>query len=391
MQKRSLIVIAPLLLLMFFGCQNVPIHTNDKVAGFLDTTWLHAHYSVARLQPLLLESLKDADSYAWSLTTPSGEEQLVSSEKSYCFFGEEAGTYQIKLRARQGSKEHEQKSSITVTQEAQPYNPYVAHVYAYRPAPGQFVNQLPKWQEGYTEQNMLDEVLKRIGKERNSFITLGAFGGYVVFGFDHIVPNLKGTDLFIEGNAFEGSSEPGIVMVAYDANGNGQPDDEWFELAGSEYHNPQTIHNYSVTYYRPDAQNTNPDTYIKWTDNQGKQGYIPKNEYHKQNYYPEWIKEDSYTLSGCRLPNNGSEQDDMWNLKAFAFGYVDNLFGKLGTGEQEFDLSWAVDAQGNPVKLAGISFVKVYCAENQLCGWLGETSTEVKSATDIHIYNSVEK
>ena len=39
--------------------------------------------------------------------------------------------------------------------------------------------------------------------------------------------------------SFSGSSSypaPGIVYVAFDRNGDGQPnDDEWYELAGSEY------------------------------------------------------------------------------------------------------------------------------------------------------------
>ena len=39
--------------------------------------------------------------------------------------------------------------------------------------------------------------------------------------------------------SFSGSSSypaPGIVYVAFDQNGDGQPnDDEWYELAGSEY------------------------------------------------------------------------------------------------------------------------------------------------------------
>ena len=38
----------------------------------------------------------------------------------------------------------------------------------------------------------------------------------------------------IQGNAFDSSNEPGIVWVMQDVNGNGLPDDEWYELRGSE-------------------------------------------------------------------------------------------------------------------------------------------------------------
>ncbi|MFV0220190.1 hypothetical protein OBK23_11010 [Empedobacter falsenii] len=38
-----------------------------------------------------------------------------------------------------------------------------------------------------------------------------------------------------------------------------------------------------------------------------------------------------------------------------------------------------------PVKLLGIDFIKVYTATNQEAGWLGEISTEVAGAYDLHL------
>ena len=72
-------------------------------------------------------------------------------------------------------------------------------------------------------------------------------------------------------------------MVAYDKNKNGKPDDdEWYELAGSEYNKDATTRNYEITYYRPD-ENKEPvvddndphisdQEYIRWTDNQNNNG-----------------------------------------------------------------------------------------------------------------------
>ena len=54
-------------------------------------------------------------------------------------------------------------------------------------------------------------------------------------GFDHSIANGEGADIVVKGNMHEGSSEAGIVWVSQDTNGNGQPDDEWYELRGSEY------------------------------------------------------------------------------------------------------------------------------------------------------------
>ena len=60
-----------------------------------------------------------------------------------------------------------------------------------------------------------------------------------------------------------GSAEPGIVFVSKDANGNGKPDDEWYELKGSEYGKDTETREYEITYYRPNLANQN----VFWKDN----------------------------------------------------------------------------------------------------------------------------
>ena len=50
-----------------------------------------------------------------------------------------------------------------------------------------------------------------------------------------------------------------------------------------------------------------------------------------------------------------------------------------------FDIGWAVDSLGNPVHLPGVDFIRVYTGVNQQCGWLGETSTELSRAEDLHV------
>ena len=65
-------------------------------------------------------------------------------------------------------------------------------------------------------------------------VSLGGFGGYIVVGFDHSIQasgGYGGYDFSITGNQFSGSSEPGVVWVMPDENGNGEPDDgPWYEL-----------------------------------------------------------------------------------------------------------------------------------------------------------------
>lgn len=264
------------------------------------------------------------------------------------------------------------------------FSPFIAKVYAYCPAPGQFVNKLPVYEEGSTTEQMAEVCFQRIGGEHKKLISLGGFGGYVIFGFDHRVENRIGSDIAILGNAFANAAEPGIVCVARDDNGNGLPDDAWYELIGSAHNDPRTIRNYEITYYRPQEETTSP-TYILWRDNLGKEGYIPKNEFHTQSYFPLWLKEDSYTLKGTRLPNNAIKEGEIWKLPAFEWGYVDNLPNSAPEGSL-FDIANAHDNAGNRVQLDGIDFVKVYTAVNQVAGLLGESSTEITHAYDVHLF-----
>ena len=247
-------------------------------------------------------------------------------------------------------------------------SPYITKVYDYLPGMGQFVNVYPKYQTGDTKADMIQKVEDQIAHNNQGLISLGGWGGYVIFGFDHMVENIKGEyDFIVLGNAFEGNAEPGIVMVSYDKNGNGEPDDEWFELAGSEYGNKSTWFNVDST-YRRDA-----DTI--------------KNPYHKQPYYPQWLEEDEYTLHGTILPKNAT-YTTMWVLRSFAYGYADNY---PNTDERaKLKIDWAVNSAGQPVTLPGIHFVKVYNGMDQTCGDLGETSTEITGATDLHLRTAVE-
>jgi hypothetical protein len=285
---------------------------------------------------------------------------------------------------------------------AQERSPYIHRVYDFVPAPGQFINVSPEYEAGDTQADILRKTEALLAGEESRMISLGAYGGYVVFGFDHPVVNVPGkADFKVFGNVFinpqpgamSESSEPGIVMVSHDTNGNGFPDDEWYELAGSEYNQPATIHNYRITYYKPDANKApSPDanypqltdtTYIRWVDNAGNQGYVAKNTFHYQPYYPQWIDADSLVFEGARLADNYVvDGTGNYLLHAFDWGYADNASnaGDLSA----FNIEWAVDSVGEKKYLPEIHFIKVYTAVNQYCGWLGESSTEISGAMDLH-------
>lgn len=123
----------------------------------------------------------------------------------------------------------------------------------YNPAPSQYMNTVTTaYKENYTAEEVRKYAEEQLKDTDLCLISLGAYGGYITVGFDHTVPNVPGEyDLKIYGNAYYdmfgtltgalgGSAEPGIVLVSKDTNGNGLADDEWYELAGSEYNSPAT-------------------------------------------------------------------------------------------------------------------------------------------------------
>jgi len=55
-----------------------------------------------------------------------------------------------------------------------------------------------------------------------------------------------------------------------------------------------------------------------------------------------------------------------------------------------FNLDWAVEpVSRQSVSLSHADFIRVYTALNQVPGWLGETSTEVTGAEDLHLEESL--
>ena len=254
----------------------------------------------------------------------------------------------------------------------------ISTVYSYLPAAGQFINSTGI---GTTA------AAQALVNSTTNMVSLGGFGGYIVFGFDHSVVNSSGVDIGVYGNPLGPTyqwSEPGIVMVSQDTNNNGIPDDTWYELAGSEYSSAATIKNYSITYYNPHAVGTS----VAWKDNQGATGYVVANSYHTtNNYYPTFAaNQDSITFTGTKVANTLVGGTIITNT-AYSWGYSDSYATDFTTyGYNTFDISWAVNSAGTPVSLTYVDFVKVYTAQNCNAGTqLGEISTEVKGARDIHI------
>ena len=350
-------------------------------------------------------SEEDGVTYHWMQV---GSEKPIGSDSRLVFTAESAGEYKIIGTAtteKQGEKVVlSQEFTVTVYEAGAFYRPQGGaskadwnKVYEYTPAPGQFINETKtggfdgtqttrEAAIAYAEQRMSE--VDRDGNPYPNWVSLGGFGGYIVVGFDHSIDNSGDYDLGILGNSFSGSSEPGIVWVMQDENGNGLPDDTWYELAGSETGKTETIQNYAVTYYRPSG----PKMPVQWTDNLGNSGEIDYlAQFHRQDYYyPLWIESDSYTLTGtCLKARNydASGNGSYWVNVEYDWGYADNFspIDRL-TGDDNaaadananhFKISNAIDFECKPIDLDYIDFVKVQVGVNTKSGWLGEVSTEV--------------
>lgn len=251
---------------------------------------------------------------------------------------------------------------------------FITSVFDYKYAPGQHATlAMPADIKYFTGDPVL----------HTGWVYLGGFGGYVTAGFDHDIINNEGFDF--EVYALKGSGpEPAIVYVMQDENGDGQPNETWYELKGNQFGNSQR--NYQLTYYKP----TNGSN-IKWRDSRGMKGELKSGfgELSTSGWWWPFETSDSITFTGTRLPdaydNNSTDGSEYWVVPKdrYTWGYAENLYGtdyNVTSGTNKLDISNAVDAAGNSVNLKSIRFIKVQTAVFQQAGWTNEVSAEVRGA-----------
>ena len=156
-------------------------------------------YKVARMQTVDLRPAFTGESYRWTVKTASGADSLLSEEKDYIFLMQYPGTYDVTFRIFDPVNPIVHRMTFYVVEEEVEYSPYIATVYEYCPAPGQFVNAMPEYREGDTAETMRQKAEEAIAGKMQSGVSLGAYGGYITFGFDHTVVNVPGEhDIRIE-------------------------------------------------------------------------------------------------------------------------------------------------------------------------------------------------
>ncbi len=264
-------------------------------------------------------------------------------------------------------------------EEQEPHGPvFISQVFDYVYAPGQHAAIANPTDVQYFVGDPALQPLTGSG----GWLYLGGFGGYVVAGFPRDIPNGEGFDL--EVFAMPGAGpEPAIVYVMQDENGNGLPDDTWYELKGSLF--DETDRNYELTYYKPETAEAN----VRWSDNRGHAGeFVPG--FGAGNSAAWWwsaTATDSITFRGSRLPDVYEKtmvnDVEYWSVPQgrLLWGYAENRHGNdydHATGANRLDISNAVDEDGNAVMLTHIRFVKIQTAVFQQAGMLNEISAEIR-------------
>ena len=331
-----------------------------------------------------MQTCADEAKYIWTM-----DGITLSNTQEVIFSGTSEGQYILNLTAtRNDSVLESQDFTINVCPAAGTYRrnqsgaSMVNKIYEYMPAPGHQVNGYiiigESYPDGCTHEQACDTVLNHF---RNRWmVSLGGQGGYVVAGFDHSV-SCKGDayDLCIKGNPYNYQSEPGIIWVSQDVNGDGLPNDLWYELAGSEYGTANERQEYAITYYRPqDAFSA-----VGWRDMDGMEDYIPYLSYWnpKPYYWQDWQQTEEMTFFGTRLASHHSYANGYSDIPPYDWGYADNLGSDFLEGSEGkmgyYHIRQARTWDGKEANLEYIDFVKVQTAQT---GWtpnLGEISTEI--------------
>lgn len=194
-------------------------------------------------------SLDEARTFHFTVPTGEYDTLLVRFETQDSGYGE------VLLK---GPFKFKRSVDYSATMNLKLYSPFITTVIDVDFAPGQFINTLPA--NLMTKESAIAACSDVIVGKTSSYIHLGGWGGSVTVGFDHPILNLEGSDFRGYGNAFEGSSEPGVYYVAQ-KGADGNPE-KWYLIRHSMY--DYSIHDYTITYYKPAEETQTQYKFFAW-------------------------------------------------------------------------------------------------------------------------------
>lgn len=373
--NKKLIYFLMLLTAVFTACSdddNDNPSDGDRVKVTLQSEYQTTSFKVVKVSPTIENQNLN---YKWILTknpVDNVTDSLLSTTKDLEFIAVYSGDYELKLEVTDGNNIGSQTTIIKVSDENEraKYDPFITKIYDFEPAPGTLANDL-YLENGYTKEDMMKIALGRIDSTSVGYqLDLGSFGGSIVVGFDHTVPNILGQkDFRIYGtNEIKSATPiaPGLIFVAYDKNRNSKPDDdEWFEIKGSAHDSNMVTNNFTITYHRPapdkaPVQIGSNDWFydresVLCKNNDGESFYMAVGKLNKE-LCPRWNKSDVFSYAGRRIKINiKSSHTGQYTL--FSYDMLD--WGYANAIDPDIDIDWAIDKDGNKVHLPGIDFIKV--------------------------------
>jgi hypothetical protein len=309
------------------------------------------------------ESRDIGAAYSWSVTGGAYDTAAGTTGDAFAFTPKAAGTYTVTVSVTGRNFVTGQSDTKTAVTEVVCYTGAL-------PA-GTFASPLKNFSPGqFTE------------KGTGYGWSLGSALGYEVFSI------AASSGFRVTGNAFGGWEEPGVVWVQEDRNGNGLPDEMWYELTGSDEDNPLTkpyiTRRYAIKWFRfgDEAKENEYGQIIRtncWVDNKGRAGILGGGWPYDWGVSGDWVV---YTGTIIR---DGQVNDILppltINFPQRLAGYVDCF--KNGDQNYVFSKDVAIRADGSPANLEYIRFVKVQTGMFMYGGAFGETSTEIVSATGL--------
>jgi hypothetical protein len=368
MKKNGLFLLSVLIIssVLISACSH-----DDEVVTPIKVT-LSGPYSVSKCKVLNIAPIVTGTSshaaYKWAIG-----DSVISTDSVLNFISVKAGNYNVKLKVSEGSRVDSMNVVVNVADAS--YSDRIAKVLDYNPTFGDDVNLYT----ADTRSGVISNINSKVSSSVTSIkLDLGFFGGSAIFAFDHTIANVRGEGDFKVIGDGSGTFSVGIIYVAYDKNGNGKPDDEWYEIKGDLEGTSNIISNYQLTVSgtRVDDEETLVSTNA-WTDNQGNSGKYSNSvpEIASYDVYPHWINGD-YVLTGKlikRVDNLGTK------VAKYAHSFTT-------LGYQGIDISWAMDSKGNTVNLPGIDFIKIVTADfTQIDEYNGYASLQVNQIYDLHL------
>ncbi|WP_428232578.1 hypothetical protein [Flavobacterium sp.] len=360
----------------------------------LQSDFATERYNVVAIDPEIgIENANGAVAqYKWTVKVTGKDgvvkDSVIGDAKTLQFIAPKAQDYAVDLTVTVNKVVKQASAKVKVSETGKTYTSKALSLIDFVPSPGYSIENY-----AFTTKIQALETIQTDLKAGTS-INLGTFGGYIVTKFDHTVINAYGKRDFIVQAVVNSATVkyfPVSIKVAYDANKNGiAEDNEWYEIAGSEYHKSSTTKNYEITYYKPDPNKAAvtgtadwqfDKEYLKWSDNKNASGFITKTKkWRRYNYYPQWIG-DSYTVKGTKVYLPVKDVSDgegtAFNVGTFDWGYG-------GIKDPSIDISWAVDNNGIKVHLPGIDFVKVYVSTFAELGSSDLLTSSFKEAEDLN-------